>query len=241
VARSAAQLVLLENDFTELVAAVREGRTIFVNVQRAFLYLIAFHVPVVGLALLAPTLGWPLVLLPVHIVWLELIVHPVSALLFEDAPPPRDAMLRPPRKPRAPLLARGHVMRSAVSGALLTIAALGVFGLRYPAGVESARAAALAVVIAGNLLLVWAERAIDRPWWTVPIPRRRRFWIVYAAVAASLPACVLIGPLARTLHLAPPSALDWTVAFSAAAACVAWRLFGFEATARSRRAARATG
>jgi Ca2+-transporting ATPase len=246
VARSAANLVLLENDFTALVAAVREGRSIFVNVQRAFLYLIAFHVPVIGLALCAPLFGWPLILLPVHIIWLELIVHPVSALLFENAPPPPDSMLRPPRKPGAPLLARGRIARSAITGALLTIAALALYAIRYRVDVEEARAAALVVVIVGNLILVWAERAIDRPWWTLELPRTLRFWLVYAAVAASLPVCLCVPVLAQTLHVAPPPPGDLAIAMAAAVVCVAWRLVGFRdgpstPTARSRRGARATG
>ena len=87
-ARTAAALVLIGDDFSALVATVREGRRVYSNIQRAFRYLIGFKFMLVGLALLAPLSGMPLLLLPVDLVWLELIVHPVSALAFEADPGP---------------------------------------------------------------------------------------------------------------------------------------------------------
>ena len=71
VARATADLVLLDDNFASIVATVREGRHIFQNIQRAFLYLIAFHIPIVALAVAAPLIGVPLVLLPIHLVWLD--------------------------------------------------------------------------------------------------------------------------------------------------------------------------
>jgi Ca2+-transporting ATPase len=68
---------------------VREGRHIFQNIQRAFLYLIAFHIPIVVLAIAAPLIGMPLILLPIHLVWLELIVHPYRRLCFKQNRPQR--------------------------------------------------------------------------------------------------------------------------------------------------------
>jgi len=102
VARATADLVLLDDNFASIVATVREGRHIFQNIQRAFLYLIAFHIPIVVLAIAAPSIGMPLVLLPIHLVWLELIVHPVSAIVFQAEPAAADIMSRPPRDPAAP-------------------------------------------------------------------------------------------------------------------------------------------
>src|SRR6185369_9098407 len=116
VARAAADLVLLDDNFASIVAAVSAGRKIFLDIQRAFLYLIAFHIPIVLLALMSPLVGLPLLLMPVHLIWLELIVHPVSALLFQGDPPPADLMRRPPRSPRAPMLARAALVRSGLSG-----------------------------------------------------------------------------------------------------------------------------
>jgi Ca2+-transporting ATPase len=88
VARSAAKMVLLKNDFNGLVHAVFEGRSIFANLRRSFAYLISFHIPIVILALLPPMFGWPQLLLPIHIILLQIIVHPVSAFAFENLPSP---------------------------------------------------------------------------------------------------------------------------------------------------------
>jgi Ca2+-transporting ATPase len=225
VARAAAQLVLLRDDFAALVAAVREGRHLFGNIQRAFLYVIAFHAPIVGLALVAPLLGLPILLLPVHLVWLELIVHPVSVLAFEGEPAPGDVMRRPPRDPRAPLLPRGALARSMLSGLLLGGAALGFYVVRLPAGVEAARGAALAVLVLGSLLLVRAEQALDRAWWRVPAPRARTV-LVGLLVAASLVVGVQLPACARLLHVAPLPSSDWLLAAALAAAAVGWRALG---------------
>ncbi len=227
VARAAADLVLLRDDFDALVGTVREGRVIAHNIQRAFLYLIAFHLPVVGLALLAPLVGLPLVLLPVHLVWLELIVHPVSALVFEGEPPPTDVMAAPPRPAAAPLLPARRVLLSAISGGALALGALGLFRLRLPDGEAVARAAALAVVIAGSLALVWAERAGTQAWHRAGIPRRPRFWIVCLLVAASLPLLIEFAPTARALQVAPLDGAGWLEAIGVALAAVGWRAFGW--------------
>lgn len=84
VARSTAKMILLKNDFRGIIEAILEGRNIFANLRRSFSYLIAFHIPVVLLALLPPLMGWQQILLPVHIILLELIVHPISAFAFEN-------------------------------------------------------------------------------------------------------------------------------------------------------------
>ena len=226
VARAAADLVLLTDDFAALVATVREGRRIFHNLQRAFLYLIAFHVPIVGLALLAPLLGLPLLLLPIHLVWLELIVHPVSALVFEGEPAPEGVMRRPPRDPRAPLLPRPMVVRSVASGVLITATALLLYVLRLPAGETVARGVALAALVSGSLLLVFAERAFDAPWSSTPLPRTARFWGIWAVAALSLPLALEAPPIARLMRAGPLSMTDWLLALGCAAASVGWRAFG---------------
>ena len=226
VARAAADLVLLHDDFAALVSTVREGRRIFLNLQRAFLYLIAFHVPIVGLALLAPLLGLPLLLLPIHLVWLELIVHPVSALVFEGEPAPADVMRRPPRDPLAPLLPARLVARSIGSGVLITATSLGLYVLRLPAGEAVARGVALAALVSGSLLLVFAERAFDAPWTSLPLPRTARFWGVLSIAALSLPLALELPPLARMMRAGPLSFTDWLLALGCAAASVGWRAFG---------------
>ncbi|MGZ6143592.1 MAG: HAD-IC family P-type ATPase, partial [Myxococcales bacterium] len=223
VARAAADLVLLHDDFGALVATIREGRRIFANLQRAFLYLVAFHIPIVGLAVLPPLLGLPMLLLPVHLVWLELLVHPISALVFEGEPAPPGAMTRPPRDPKAPLLPRPLLVRSAVSGALITLFALALFAFRLRDGETTARSLAVTTVIAGSLLLVFAERALDAGWREAGLPRERRFWLVWLLSAATLPTALWIAPVAQILRIQPLSLTDFALATAASALAVVWR------------------
>jgi P-type Ca2+ transporter type 2C len=226
VARASADLVLLDDNFTSLVATVREGRHVFANIQRAFLYLLAFHVPIFGLALVVPLLDLPLLLLPVHLVWLEMIVHPVSALIFEGEPAPPDLMQRPPRDPESPLLPFQLALPSLLSGVLLTAAVFGMYWMRLETGEIYARSGAIVVLILGSLVLIWAERAADRPWYSVPWPRTARFWIVWSGVAVSLPLFIHTPPIAETLGIGPLSIRDWMLAAGLAITSVGWRAWG---------------
>jgi Ca2+-transporting ATPase len=223
VARAAADLILLDDDFSALVATIREGRTIFTNLQRAFLFLVSFKLRIVALALLPPLLGWPAFFMPVHLVWLELVVHPISALAFEAEPPPADLMRRPPRHPKAPLLPRRLLWRSLLSGLLLTAAALWAYLGHLGAGVAYARSLGVAVVVAGSLAQVWAERAGEGSLLSTPWPRSGRFWLVFGGVALSLPLFVHVPAIATVFQLAPLAAADWALVVGLAVGSVAWR------------------
>jgi len=226
VAREAADIVLLDDDFSAMVATIREGRILLDNIQRAFLYLVGFKVMLVSLTLLAPIFGLPLLLLPVNLVWLEMIVHPVSALAFEGEPALDDVMQRPPRPPDSPIVERLAAFRAALCGALLTLVALAPFALRLREGENYARSVAMVATVVGSLFLVWAEYAGTRPWWRVPAPEQRRFWIVIFVVAASLPIFMLTPPIARLLMICPIAPTDWGIAILGAMLAVCWRAFG---------------
>jgi len=227
VARASADMVLLSDSFSAIVETVKEGRRIFANIQKSFLFLIAFHIPIVVLALLCPLLGLPLFYLPIHLVWLELIVHPVSALVFEAEPAAPDVMQRPPRPPLAPLLPGRLVGLSVLTGVLLTAAVLGFYVVRLPQGEAAARSAGLAVLILGILLITWSERAGDKPWWRVPFPTTRRFWMVWLWVAVSLPVILETPALASVFRVEPLPLRDWGWAAFGALASVSWRMLGF--------------
>jgi len=223
VARAASDLVLLDDDFAAIVATVREGRHIFHNLQAAFLYILAFHVPIVTLALLAPALGLPLLLLPVHLVWLELIIHPVSAVVFQAEPAPPGLMQRPPRPPKAPLLPRAAILRSVLVGGVLTAAVMGLYASRQAEGEDAARSLAWATLLVGYQALVLVEWAALRGKHSAHLPRRPMVWLVWALCGLSLPLALVVPPLARGLHLQPLGARDWAVAVGVALAATLWR------------------
>ncbi|MBV8762901.1 MAG: cation-transporting P-type ATPase [Deltaproteobacteria bacterium] len=223
VARDAAGIVLLRDDLGAIVETVREGRHIYLNLQRAFLFLVAFHIPLVGLALTTPLVGVPIVL-PIHLVWLELVIHPISALVFESEPAPADLMRRPPRPPQQPLLPRAMLVRSLISGSILALSALAIFVWRRGADEEVARTAALAAVLTGGLAVAWVERGLGVPWWRAGIPRTARFWVVALLVAASLPIVLAIPAAAHVMRVAPIGGVDVMAAVLAAFAAIAWRV-----------------
>ena len=226
VARAAADLVLLEDNFASLVATVREGRHILGNIQRAFLYLLAFHIPILGLALIVPLVHLPLLFLPIHLVWLQMIVHPVSALSFEGEPAPLDLMRRPPRDPKAPLLPWQLALPSILTGLSLTAAVLFTYWASLGEGQVHARSAAIAVLILGSVLLIVAERAGGQPWSALPWPSTPRFWIVGGLVLFSLPVFMETPAIATALHIGTLSLQEWMVATLLATVSVGWRAFG---------------
>ena len=173
VARSASQMILLRNDFKGLVEAVFEGRRIFENLKRSFSYLIAFHVPIILLTLLPPLFAWGDLLLPIHIVLLELIVHPVSALAFENLPTDLS------RRDGKALLSKKRVAQALLSGVLLSLGSLWLFHQgSLEAGIESGRALALSSVIFGVTAFVFVES------W--PTKAKRLGWIGLSLVGVAL-------------------------------------------------------
>jgi Ca2+-transporting ATPase len=227
VARATADLVLLDDNFASIVATVREGRHILQNIQRAFLYLIAFHVPIVALAIVAPLAGMPLVLLPIHFVWLELIVHPISALVFQAEPPTTSVMAQPPRDPAAPLLPRGGVVRSTASGAVLALAAFAMYCWQFPrVGEVPARALALIVLFAGYQTLVFAER-LALPGAAERIPRTLMFWTVWIASTLTVVVIFSVPTLAQLFRVVVPTPAAVVSAVFVGIVAIAWRLAVF--------------
>jgi len=203
VAREAAAIVLLDDRFSSLVDAVRAGRRIFANLQKAMGYLFAVHVPIVGLALL-PLLGGPVLLLPIHVVLLELIIDPACSLVFEAEPLPPNAMQVPPRRADVRLFSIGAIVRAlAVGGiALLAVVLVQWWGHRSALSDEALRLAALATIVVGNLVMLH--------WFRGGLRRTSHFnaafeWLLLGVCVLSL-AALLIPPLGTALGF--PAALD---------------------------------
>jgi len=159
VAREAAELTLLDDRFASLVQALRAGRRIFDNMRKAMRYVAAAHVPITMLALLPPLLGWPVLLYPMHIVFLELVIDPACSLAFENEPEEPDLMRRPPRPHDEPLLGRRVLLAALLSGlwaAVLLAACYALALARLPEA--EARATAFTALILCNLGLLMAYR-----------------------------------------------------------------------------------
>lgn len=193
VAREAAALVLTDGNFAALVQAVRQGRRLFDNLRAATAYVVAVHLPIAGIALLPVLLGWPTVLLPIHVMMLELVIDPVASLVFELEPEAPDLMRRPPRKVHEPLLPTAMLRRCLLQGlaALVLVAGGYALALRGGASGEAARGLALVGVVAFNLMLVMANRSDA-------IPPLQRFLLPNPALLAVAAGVSLLFALAFT-------------------------------------------
>jgi Ca2+-transporting ATPase len=227
VARASAMLVLLDDNFATIVTAVREGRRIFGNLQRAFSYLISFHTPLVLAALLIPLTGQPLLLLPLTLILLQIVVHPTVSLVFEADPGDPAAMRRPPRSPQLGLLDRRELVMPLARGLGLTAVVVGFYLARLAQGASAAQARSLGVatLLIGQLLLVLVERAGPEPVWRVG-RRGNRVLPAVAALTLAAVVTIFVVPAARdAFNLAPLSPGAWVLAVVAAAFSVGvWEL-----------------
>jgi P-type Ca2+ transporter type 2C len=221
VAREAATMVLLDDNFSTIVAAVREGRRILVNVRRAFGYLVAFHIPILLAAIAAPVAGLPLLLEPVHLVWLELVVHPISSLAFEGDPAPSTIMRQPPRARSAPLIENRRLLVSALSGAGAFVAVWLAYSWAFSQGWPEplARNAAFSGLILGQIGLVLAERSEGRLRPGVGGNHLVPLLLGLAGLSTLVP---YVPGAQAVLHLAPLSLTGWGLAATTAVAMGLW-------------------
>ncbi len=220
VAREAAALVLLDDDFTTLVDALRLGRRIDDNLRKAISYILSVHVPIAGLSLLPVLLGWPLLLGPVHVVFLELIIDPVSSIVFEGEPEEEGAMVRPPRDPAAPLFDRALLARGLLQGAVVLAAAVGAFlvGTSGAQGEEVARGMAFIALVLGNLGLVLANRSLGSATLRAVLGPNRALGLVIGVTLLALVLTLTIPWLRGLFGFAPLGAGPVTEAAVAALA-----------------------
>ena len=195
VAREAAALVLVEDDFGSIVDAVRIGRRIYDNLRKAVGYILAVHIPIAGVALVPALLGWGPLLFPAHVVFLELIIDPTCSVVFEMEPAEEGVMKRPPRGRDEHLFEWRRILFSAAHGITVLLGALAMLWWHADASLELRRTLAFVVLVAGNLTIVVASRSTDRPFWTSFRRRNRALWAMAIGVPAVLAVVLFVGPV----------------------------------------------
>ena len=237
VAREAAALVLLDDDFSSLVTAVRYGRRVFANLRKAIVFVVAVHVPIVGLSLVPVLFGWPMLLMPVHILFLQLIIDPACSVVFEAEPPEPGAMKVPPRRPDQRLFDKAVLSRGFWQGAGLLLLLLAVHaGARAwlpddDRRDDTARALTFVVLVLSNLGLIHANRCWGRMGLIGNAASNRQFgWIALAALAV-LAAVLGVPVLGRLFSFAAPPPLMLLAAVGMAGLSLVW----FEAVKRVQR------
>ncbi|MEI6520785.1 MAG: cation-translocating P-type ATPase [bacterium] len=185
VAREAAGLVLLDDDFSSIVAAVRLGRRIYDNLRKAMAYIFSIHIPIAGLSLIPIILGWPLLLLPIHIVLMELIIDPACSTVFEAEHEESNVMSRPPRSPHESIFGGKTLVMSLFQGVAILAASIGIFILaqNLMMGESAARTMAFVTLIVGNLMLImtnvsWTRSLVS----TLRSSNSAMWWVVGGAI-----------------------------------------------------------
>jgi P-type Ca2+ transporter type 2C len=220
-AREVSAVVLLDDNFRTIVSAIAEGRQLFRNLRLSFAYLLMIHIPLVVTATVIPLAGYPLLYLPIHVVWLELIIHPTALLVFQELP--TDSRLRgmDPNAGRRQFFSVREWFAVGAIGAIITLATLWGFvrSLGVDPSVEHARTVALATLVIASATLTASLSAL-------------RTWTARAVPTGALASVVLLAQvpvLAHTLHLEPLHYDDWLLAAvggivpGLAAALLRWR------------------
>ena len=185
VARSASDLVLLDDSFASIVHSMRLGRRIYDNLQKAMGFILAVHVPIAGLALVPLLLGYPIFLVPAHIAFLEMIIDPMCSMAFEAEREERGIMRRPPRNLGAPLFTAARVGEALMQGGIALLAVIAVFLVGRGAGLgeDEVRVTSFVALLCCVFGLVLANRS-------------RRSLLGAIATANAVFAVIVLGVLA---------------------------------------------
>jgi Ca2+-transporting ATPase len=224
VARESASLVLLDDDFSSIVAAIRLGRRIFDNIKKAIAFILAVHVPIAGLSMIPVFFAdWPLLLLPVHIVFLELIIDPSCSLIFEAEEAEDNVMKRPPRNPDERLFSKRTIGLALLQGLSVLGVCLGVFmvaRLNHPP--EAARALTFATLVVASVVIILVNRSWTKSAFAMlRVPNAALRWVVLST--SVFLAVVLLLPFAQQVfHFAPLHAKDLILSLGAGLLCVLW-------------------
>ncbi|HXS16300.1 MAG TPA: cation-translocating P-type ATPase, partial [Polyangiaceae bacterium] len=188
VSREASDMILTDDNFASLVAAIHEGRGIFDNIRKTLVYLLAGNASELAVMFGAALIGLPLPLLPLHLLWINLVTDGLPALALVTDPVDPDAMKRPPRSPSEPMLGRAQWLRICATGLLEATLTLSVFAWALRArDVTAARSLAFSTLVFGELLRSFAARSTDRLFWEVgALTNVRLLGVVAASVLLQL-------------------------------------------------------
>ncbi|CAL7961807.1 Cation_ATPase_N domain-containing protein [Alphaproteobacteria bacterium] len=200
VARESASLVLLNDDFSSIVTAVRLGRRIFDNIKKVTTYLLSVHIPIIGMSLVPVLLKWPLMLLPIHILFLQLVIDPTCSIVFEAEAEDADIMNRPPRK-KGRLFSRDTVKHSILQGMsafAMTFVVL-IIAKYCKLGEQEIRAIIFTSLVASNLAMIFINLS-SRSIYTVLNSKNPALWWIIGS-APSILLLILYNPfLCKLFH-----------------------------------------
>lgn len=216
VARETAELILLNDDFMSIVVADRMGRRIFDNLQKAMVYIVSVHIPVAGMSLLPLLFGMPIVLLPAHIAFLELIIDPACSIVFEAEEEDDDIMMRPPRNLQEPLLGKRALLTGLFQGIGVLVTVLSAFLIT-----KSATIAFVTIVVA-NILLIMTNLSKKENIVTILIRKNTSLKWMLLFSASGLAAVLYLPFLREVFHFSVLSPQEIAISFGMALVSLVW-------------------
>jgi Ca2+-transporting ATPase len=224
VARESSSLVLLDDNFTSIVSAMRMGRRIYDNLKKAMAYIFSIHVPIAGMSLIPVLFHMPLVLLPVHIVFLELIIDPACSIVFESEEEEKDVMKRPPRQRDERLFTGRTLALSLLQGGVVLAIVLLIYiaALTRGLGEAEVRTLTFTTIVIANLGLILTNRSWSESLLTTLRSPNRALWWVFLGTLACLSLVLLIPGLRDLFRFGPVPPLDLAICASAGVLSVVW-------------------
>jgi Ca2+-transporting ATPase len=217
VAREASDLILTDDSFSSIVGGIKRGREIFSNIRSAMTFVGSIHVPIAGLAVIPILFGLPIILLPVHIVFLELLIDPSCSLLFESRKPTKDVMTELPRPLETKIFSKSDIVRSLSQGALILAASLALIWYFYQnLSAEKLRAIIFLQVVLGNIGLIIADFTGGSPREMARVLFRSNNLKVLIGTLGLVAALFLYEPLRRLFQMDHLSMIQMTIAAAAA-------------------------
>jgi len=226
VSREAADLILMDDNFSTIVHTIEDGRRIHDNIRKAVGYVFAIHIPIALASLLAPMLGIDpayLLILPVHVVLLELVVDPTCSIVLERQPAEDNIMKRPPRNPKAALFNFDAAVKSVMQGLVIFGASFATYYAMLPHGVETARAMGISIIILSSLFLVLVNSS-DHEFAFKSLHALAKDKVMWATILITFAglAAVLYTPLNGLLRLTSLSVVQLITTIFVAFAAVFW-------------------
>jgi Ca2+-transporting ATPase len=225
VAREASALVLLDDDFSSIVAAVRLGRRIFDNLSKAMGYILSIHIPIAGMSLLPVIFGnLPIVFWPIHIVFLELIIDPTCSVIFEAETEEKNIMDKPPRNIKEPLFNKKKVLISVLQGLsiLFIICAVYFTALYLGKTPGEVRALTFTTLVISNLGLILINRSWTRSIVSMMKEKNEALKIVLGGVAVMLCLVFFVPAIRNLFHFSALHFNDLVICFICGVVSVSW-------------------
>lgn len=224
VAREASDLVLLNDDFSSIVHAVRLGRRIFDNLKKAIAYIFAVHVPIAGLSLLPVIFRLPIVLLPAHIAFLELIIDPACSTVFESEPEEKELMRRPPRDLSQPLFNKRLLIFSLLQGisVLAAVFVIYILALYLKKGELESRTLAFTTLVFANIMLILTNLSWSQSLVRVLSSKNRALWWVIGGASVFLGLILSVPFLRGLFYFSELSFGDLLITFTGGVVSLLW-------------------